>query len=415
MTARLINSDEALPAPVPSGLRLLPHQQEGIRFALNRLQTNRGMMFSDVMGLGKTIEAIVTANAMGPCRILVVWVPLQRGGTMTGNSAQDSNAQSQLAFDWLDLGADSGSHAALVNENTDKLALIEKPQEGSLAGPKPFHQFANLFPMVADDALQELAQDIKHCGLLDPIVLLERQILDGRCRYVACEIAGIEPKFEQYRGDDPLGYVLSRNLHRRHLTESQRAMVAAKAADLKRGANQHSEGLPIGRAAQLLNVGHRSVARAREVLRRGVPGTGEGCRGRQAPVSSAAEISRVTVQEQHERLASALGRTKVDGRGRINRSRKSATGKTDKPKKQHSVIVADKAPTSEVERRVAKLVAQGLKPRDAFEHIVAKLMTERIMAKLEAEHYKAQLAKVPERLRQIGEGLEAARATLRTR
>ena len=58
--------------PVPPGLRLLPHQQEGIRFAINRLRTNRGAMFGDVMGLGKTIEAIGTANAMGPNRILVV-------------------------------------------------------------------------------------------------------------------------------------------------------------------------------------------------------------------------------------------------------------------------------------------------------------------------------------------------------
>ena len=57
---------------MPSGLKLFPHQQEGIRFAINRLRTNRGAMFGDVMGLGKTIEAIGTANAMGPARILVV-------------------------------------------------------------------------------------------------------------------------------------------------------------------------------------------------------------------------------------------------------------------------------------------------------------------------------------------------------
>ena len=72
MTARLTNNEEATAEPVPPGLRLWPHQQEGIRFAINRLRTNRGAMFGDVMGLGKTIEAIVTANAMVPNRILVV-------------------------------------------------------------------------------------------------------------------------------------------------------------------------------------------------------------------------------------------------------------------------------------------------------------------------------------------------------
>jgi SNF2 family DNA or RNA helicase len=72
MTTRLTNNEEATAESVPPGLTLLPHQQEGIRFAINRLGTNRGAMFGDVMGLGKTIEAIVTANAMVTSRILVV-------------------------------------------------------------------------------------------------------------------------------------------------------------------------------------------------------------------------------------------------------------------------------------------------------------------------------------------------------
>jgi SWI/SNF-related matrix-associated actin-dependent regulator 1 of chromatin subfamily A len=68
----VLRDTEAMAPPVPSRLELFPHQQEGFRFAINRLRANRGAMFGDVMGLGKTIEAIVTANAMGPARILVV-------------------------------------------------------------------------------------------------------------------------------------------------------------------------------------------------------------------------------------------------------------------------------------------------------------------------------------------------------
>lgn len=60
------------PWPTPPGLALLAHQQDGVAFAISRLRTNRGAMFGDVMGLGKTIEAIVTANVLGPRRILVV-------------------------------------------------------------------------------------------------------------------------------------------------------------------------------------------------------------------------------------------------------------------------------------------------------------------------------------------------------
>lgn len=72
MTETRTSNAIGLSLPVPAGLSLLPHQHEGIRFALNRLRTNRGAMFGDVMGLGKTIEAIVTANALGPRRVLVV-------------------------------------------------------------------------------------------------------------------------------------------------------------------------------------------------------------------------------------------------------------------------------------------------------------------------------------------------------
>jgi SNF2 family DNA or RNA helicase len=72
MTALLRDANKPGLWPTPAGLALLPHQEDGIAFAISRLQTNRGVMLGDVMGLGKTIEAIVMANALGPRRILVV-------------------------------------------------------------------------------------------------------------------------------------------------------------------------------------------------------------------------------------------------------------------------------------------------------------------------------------------------------
>jgi SWI/SNF-related matrix-associated actin-dependent regulator 1 of chromatin subfamily A len=72
MSARSTNNDEALAMSVPQGLTLLPHQRDGIRFAISRLKANHGMMFGDVMGLGKTIQAIGTANVLAASRILVV-------------------------------------------------------------------------------------------------------------------------------------------------------------------------------------------------------------------------------------------------------------------------------------------------------------------------------------------------------
>jgi len=77
-----------------------------------------------------------------------------------------------------------------------------------------------------------------------------------------------EPVVKEYTGDDPIGFVLSANLHRRHLNESQRAMVGAKLTKLALGANQHTKGQgpSIEEAAKLLNVGHASIERAKKVL-----------------------------------------------------------------------------------------------------------------------------------------------------
>lgn len=91
------------------------------------------------------------------------------------------------------------------------------------------HPVADLFPMLPDDELRELAEDIKANGLLESIKLdAEGRVLDGRNRLAACELAGVEPRFEDYAGEDPAQYALSVNLARRHLNKGQRAMIAAK-------------------------------------------------------------------------------------------------------------------------------------------------------------------------------------------
>jgi ParB/RepB/Spo0J family partition protein len=95
------------------------------------------------------------------------------------------------------------------------------------------HPIADLFPMLANDELAELAADIKERGLLHPIVRdKEGRILDGRNRLAACKLAGIEPAFTVYDGDDADGYALAVNIARRHLTKGQQAMVAARAIGL---------------------------------------------------------------------------------------------------------------------------------------------------------------------------------------
>ena len=132
--------------------------------------------------------------------------------------------------------------------------------------PLSFHPLAEIFSVLAEDRLQALADDIAAHGQLEDIVLHEGKILDGRCRYLACQRLGVARKFRNYAGTNPLALVLSQNVHRRHLTDYQRLMAAARAATLPLGANQNTVGLPIGAAAQIFQVSARGIARAKAIF-----------------------------------------------------------------------------------------------------------------------------------------------------
>jgi hypothetical protein len=158
--------------------------------------------------------------------------------------------------------------------------------------PLEAHPLADIFPLLDEPELGELAADIAEHGQREPIVTYEDRVLDGRNRLRACLMAGVKPWFKPFDGVDPLAFVVSANLRRRHLNESQRAMIAARLATLRLGANQHSEGLPIGRASTLLNIGERSVARAREVLESGEPELARAVDAGELSVSGAVEQIR---------------------------------------------------------------------------------------------------------------------------
>jgi ParB-like chromosome segregation protein Spo0J len=91
----------------------------------------------------------------------------------------------------------------------------------------PFHEVANLFPLMSGSEFGKLCKDIAVNGLLIPIWLHDNQIIDGRNRYNACREVKVEPKFAEWDGEGSLvGFVVSLNLTRRQLTASQKAAVA---------------------------------------------------------------------------------------------------------------------------------------------------------------------------------------------
>ncbi len=108
-----------------------------------------------------------------------------------------------------------------------KLTPIDHPS----TRPVP-HPICLLIPAADVDELQELTDDIRAHGLIDPIVLFEGMILDGRNRAAACARAGVPPGYVEFGGgrEDALIWVLSHNLKRRHLTKQgiADALVAAE-------------------------------------------------------------------------------------------------------------------------------------------------------------------------------------------
>ncbi len=161
------------------------------------------------------------------------------------------------------------------------------------------HPAANIFPMLDGPAYEALKADIFANGVREPIVNYRGQLLDGRNRLKACKELGIEPMEAELDEDtDPVAYVLSANLHRRHLLTSQRAMCAAKLAGLPVGANQHTKqgvsndapSLAAEQAADLFGVGRASVFRALDVLRNGSAYLIEQCEIGEIAVSLAAKL-----------------------------------------------------------------------------------------------------------------------------
>jgi hypothetical protein len=189
-------------------------------------------------------------------------------------------------------------------------------------------------------------------------VLLDGAFLDGRNRYRACRAAGIEPRFEQWtprhEGDRPLAFVLSRNLVRRHLDESQRAMVAARAANLAVGvrgdyaqAASKEAGVSQTEAATKLKVSRSLVQRATKVLKKGTPELVEKVDRGVIPVSTASKLVVLPKAEQ-VKIATAqnplqAARETIEQPG-MHRPTKLGTGWS----LDQLLVECEKIPTSEI-------------------------------------------------------------------
>lgn len=166
-------------------------------------------------------------------------------------------------------------------------------------GGYPVHPVASLFPMIKGDELQALADDIKANGQYEPILLASYDmsdpdglfLLDGRNRFKACELAGVEPIFrEEYTlpkasadegavfitPESAGEWVIAHNLERRHLTPSQRSMIGqgyleyqkalAKARQSEAGREYGNGKLPRKSVEATDRVANESAAKAGKLV-----------------------------------------------------------------------------------------------------------------------------------------------------
>ena len=211
-----------------------------------------------------------------------------------------------------------------------------------------FHPIANIFPLMDGEPLREFCDDIKANGLRIPIALHDDgSIIDGRNRYRACLACGIEPTFEQWSGQpgQEVAYVLSLNLTRRHLNESQRAMVAARLATLDRGRPETNAQICAftsqPEAAELLNVSRRSVQSARAVTDKGTPELVEAVEQGKITVSQATKIAKSAPEIQLAVVEKVkAGSAPTEAARQVN-SEVIAQRNLEAPRGKYRVIYAD--------------------------------------------------------------------------
>jgi len=164
------------------------------------------------------------------------------------------------------------------------------------------HPAAALLPTMTDAEFDALVADIRANGLRQPIVRNPAgAILDGRARWRACQKLGFEARWVVHRGD-PWTYVIQTNLHRRRLTHSHRAMIAAALADRTKGQSHNTPQADLpptrGQAEKLLGVAPGSLDRAKRVIRSGTDALKTLTAEEGVALNTAARIARLPAQAQ---------------------------------------------------------------------------------------------------------------------
>jgi hypothetical protein len=267
-----------------------------------------------------------------------------------------------------------------------------KPASASSAGDLhqrkqeyEFHPIANVFPLMKGEEFKQFKNDIRSNKLREQIIIYEGKILDGRNRYKACKELGLPVDTRPLPpGTDPVAFVVSANVHRRHLNETQRAAVAAELATLTHGGDRSKT--PIGAltdkaAAKLLNVGERSVERAKAVLSQATPNIKALIQSGEVAVSAATEVVKLPKEKQAELTTASKVRDAVKQakQAKEEAEKKAAEGDTSKLSDEIDGLV---------DSLIDKLKEMKAKKPENADATVAELMRRLQIADLHTEQPK---------------------------
>lgn len=180
------------------------------------------------------------------------------------------------------------------------------------------HPLSAAFPSLPEEDFAALVADIKAHGQREAVIVFEGMILDGWNRYRACEQARVKCVTVKHDGSDPVAFVLSRNLHRRHLTASQRAAAVVLATDWRqRGRPEKPEpgadpkkpepGSGFSSEAEMAAAADVTDRTIRQVKTAQRAGLGEAVRDGKLSAKQAAEVAKLPPKKR-ERAVAAIER-----------------------------------------------------------------------------------------------------------
>lgn len=266
----------------------------------------------------------------------------------------------------------------------------------------PVHPLCTIFPPMSDEEKVELRESIEKNGQREPVVLFEGQILDGRNRYEVCRELGIEPKYRYFdpRIDKtPLEFVTDKNLRRRHLSQSQKALIAAEMLPMFEEAARARQSRPkapvmedepvrpvrsVDVAAAAAGVSAGNVSAAKKIIAENPEGAE---RIRQGKTTIHAEMKNTKPDPEIEKAITKIG--KVCGKGLENAVRE---GVRLKGKRE---ILAFVNLGDEKMKQIAGLVAEGWKvdkaKRFRFSKITGKSTLDELLVAAAANGGKLEV------------------------